>query len=584
MLSLPKCLHSIIRFQITPPTVGPSSISSSGEVSIMTEPKMLALPASTFGSPAIPYPRTRDGQVGIGYEDGWEDGEDMRDGQASEGESEDDDPASWLEGRFQALVHPLPLYPTIRSSADMRCRTSQLRLEWAFASAYQATTLQVIPRWDARHPAINITYETNPPTTSDDQLVPIEIIIPDGWGWRDLEITGPNLVSWRSTDTDYFDVHLRDRDHEEEEEGPDDSFSTIKNLRPQPPPLRPQLRTHTSASLMKQTLPVSGDMTVDDFSFEMTSGDHLTIPASTSTGSGNSRPGTPARASPGPTYLQNRDRNQNQSQNENETMDQPVAARYFDLVFGNDPRNGADSDRDRGYMIEGTLVPLSTLTLVSGSIPVEIPFIRSPTQIQGSGECTIICPNGLLSSGVTDEGVCDTTQPSIGTFTWVDAYGSSIRPLPQEPVRGNIRVRVHRGKWGSVGMSILFPWPRGQELAFHLAGDEDEDQAMKMKMKVKVIKADVGGVGVPRSLTRVGGGYEVRLGSGQDGRAGQGGLGRVGKMTEVVLEFEDLEDIPLPHFADADGQLTVELRGDGWSCESKPFPKHSSQSNISDGL
>ena len=70
----------------------------------MTEPKMLALPASTFSSPAIPYPRSRDGQVG--YEDGWEDGEDLRDGQASEGESEDDDPASWLEGRFQAYVHP----------------------------------------------------------------------------------------------------------------------------------------------------------------------------------------------------------------------------------------------------------------------------------------------------------------------------------------------------------------------------------------------------------------------------------------------------------------------------------------------
>ena len=97
MLSLPKCLHSVIRFQINPPNAGPST---GGEVSIMTEPKMLALPPSTVGAPAIPYPRKSDGQVG--YEDGWEDGEDLRDGQASEGESEDDDPASWLEGRFQA--------------------------------------------------------------------------------------------------------------------------------------------------------------------------------------------------------------------------------------------------------------------------------------------------------------------------------------------------------------------------------------------------------------------------------------------------------------------------------------------------
>lgn len=66
----------------------------------MTEPKMLALPPSTFSSPALPYPRKVNGQ--IGYEDGWEDGEDLRDGQISDGESEDDDPGSWLEGRFQA--------------------------------------------------------------------------------------------------------------------------------------------------------------------------------------------------------------------------------------------------------------------------------------------------------------------------------------------------------------------------------------------------------------------------------------------------------------------------------------------------
>lgn len=68
----------------------------------MTELKMLALPPSTFSSPAIPYPRSSDGQ--IGYEDGWEDGEDLRDGQISEGESDDDDSGSWLEGRFQAWV------------------------------------------------------------------------------------------------------------------------------------------------------------------------------------------------------------------------------------------------------------------------------------------------------------------------------------------------------------------------------------------------------------------------------------------------------------------------------------------------
>jgi len=84
LLSLPKCLHSIIRFQITPPTSGPStSTSREGEVSIITEPKMLALPISTFPSPPLPFPRES-------VEEEWDD------------ESEDEDEGSWLEGRFQA--------------------------------------------------------------------------------------------------------------------------------------------------------------------------------------------------------------------------------------------------------------------------------------------------------------------------------------------------------------------------------------------------------------------------------------------------------------------------------------------------
>lgn len=76
-------------------------------MSIMTEPKMLALPPSTFSSPALPYPRNGSGMVG--YEDGWEDGEDLRypkNGQGSvsgsEGDEEEEYAASWLEGRFQA--------------------------------------------------------------------------------------------------------------------------------------------------------------------------------------------------------------------------------------------------------------------------------------------------------------------------------------------------------------------------------------------------------------------------------------------------------------------------------------------------
>ena len=418
------------------------------------------------------------------------------------------------------------------------------------------------PRWDALHPSITVTYETTN-LSSSDQLIPLETYIPTGWAWRELEINGPNLVSWSSTDVPGFNVRLHDdeEDGQEEEgegEGPDDSFSTIRHLRPNPPaPQRPQLRTHTSASLMKQTLPVAGDHTVDDFSFEMTSSDHLTIPASTGTsigsgsgvgvgvgggggsGSGTSRPGTPARGSPGLTA---------RSLGQRGEMNHPVPARCFDLIFGR-------SDEDRSYTIEGTLVPLP-LTFVSGSQPLDIPFIKSPSS-SSSGECTIICPKAIFVTGDKEEGICDTSLPSIGSFTWTDAYGSPIRPSAHEPIRGNVRVRLQRGQWGMISISILFPWSgRNSELAFSLSGETAP----------KITKAVVGGVDVPRSLRPLdgGGGYEVRL--------GQGSHERTGKMVEVVLELEELENLPLPHLEGAEGEMIVEFRGDDWSCMFLPLP------------
>ena len=55
---------------------------------------MLALPASTFTSPPLVFPRRNE----LGYEEGWEDGEDLR----SEVSEDEDEMGNWLEGRFQA--------------------------------------------------------------------------------------------------------------------------------------------------------------------------------------------------------------------------------------------------------------------------------------------------------------------------------------------------------------------------------------------------------------------------------------------------------------------------------------------------
>lgn len=390
-----------------------------------------------------------------------------------------------------------------------------------------------MPRWDPRHPAINIVYESDGQgSTTGDQLVPVEFVVPDGWGWKDLDIAGASLISWHSTDTVDFRVHLRDGDDEGDAEGPDDSFATIRTQRA----THPKLSTHTSASLMKQTLPVAGDLKVDDFSFEMTSMDHLTIPASTGSGGSGShqtRPATPARMSPGLGAVN--------SPIQTVNLDQPSAARCFDLIFASD----AD---DRSFYIEGTLVPLSPLTLVSGSAPVEVPFIRAA----GIPSSALTCPN----SNLPEDAVHDTAQATIGTFRWTDMYGSPILPPPSEPIRGNVRVRLQRGQWGAISMSIVFPWPgRSPECAFTLALPGDAAP--------RVSKVDLGGAAVPRAVTSTGHGHEVRLGQGAAGRA-------TGQMAEVTLELSDPgEEIPLPVFAEAEGKMTVELRGDGWSCKSQ---------------
>lgn len=93
-MPLPKCVHSVIRLQVLPPR---DSSSTMGEVSILTEPKMLALPGSTFTSPPISFSSSRISGQGVREAD-WEDGEDPR---AEESDDELEDEGDWLEGRFQ---------------------------------------------------------------------------------------------------------------------------------------------------------------------------------------------------------------------------------------------------------------------------------------------------------------------------------------------------------------------------------------------------------------------------------------------------------------------------------------------------
>ena len=120
LLPLAKCLDNVIRFQILSPR--DSSSTATGEVSILTEPKMLPLPSTAFLQQhdqgcSSHSTRRRKSQAGfVGAEEGWEDGEDLgpddRESEQSENEihqsdstdSRDEGGESWLEGRFQRSV------------------------------------------------------------------------------------------------------------------------------------------------------------------------------------------------------------------------------------------------------------------------------------------------------------------------------------------------------------------------------------------------------------------------------------------------------------------------------------------------
>jgi len=454
-------------------------------------------------------------------------------------------------------------------------RTNQLRLEWSFLNDTHPTTLHIQPRWHATHPEIGFTYTTKLPP-SQDRLVPIEITIPNGWGWSQLSIQGDGLTSWQSTDVPHWSYsqsssspRLADED-DDDEDGPEDSFSTIRTLStsrrnanrnrkslvdiPFPQPgSRPSLGRNPSsigggggsASLLNQPLP---DLRMDEFSFEVNSMDRSLTPP------GTGRPGTPVGASTRYPHPQNTSASASTPRLGGSTTSNgvdsgsivpttPTLGSQFDLIFD-------DSDEgERSYRVEGTLVPLSPLTLISGSTPVMVPFVKSHPDTESECQVTI-----AQSGSDEDVSLHNTSFSSIGTFTWVDEYGSPIE-TDILGIKGTVRVRVHRDIWGMSSTSILFPWPsrtrrQGGEVSFGLGGSLG-----------RISKATVDGRDIRRCLapsssstTKVGG--EIRL---------AGGL--AGGMAEVIIE-SPVGESPFPILEGAEGQMILELKGPGWECRS----------------
>jgi hypothetical protein len=387
--------------------------------------------------------------------------------------------------------------------------TNQLRLEWSFLASQYPTTLRIDPRWDTRHPEIGFQYETTLATT--DQLIPIEISIPEGWAWKSFDIQGPQLRSFRSTDVEGW--YTTSHPHEAEEEVEvEDSFSTLRN---RPGSKRPLLASRSS-SLMKQSLP---DVRIDEFSFEVNHDDSL---ETVSPGQGH------GHASP--SVLMSSTRSERQSV----VPDYPTPGRLFDLIF-DDHDHGDSPQEGRSFAVEGTLVPLPH-TLVSGSLPVEIPFLKS-------GECQISC----LNSTLPDDGICNTSTSSIGQFNWVDAYDQPV-PSNVVGVKGDIRVRLNRDGWGTMRMGIIFPYPkRVSEVVFNLKSG-----------RVNISKAEVDNQAIRRCITSIEGGHEIRL------------MSDVSGMAEIGIDLGTSGEICLPHFKNAEGTMILELRGTGWDSKSLP--------------
>ncbi|KAL7424066.1 hypothetical protein Q5752_001651 [Cryptotrichosporon argae] len=325
VVPLPKCLDNVIRLKILPP-----SPSSTAEVSVKTEPKLLALPATAFAS-SLP----RAGRIG-GEED-WEDGEDPAViAEEQEMDDEDDGEGSWLEGKFQS--------------------TEMLRLEWTYSAPQPPPipTLRVQPIWDRRRPTIAVTYEAQVASTS---ALTLDASLPTGWGWSEILIHADNLVSWRA------DTGLEWRSQQDDTQDPDDSFSTVVSGRSG----RSGRRSSMSfGKAMEQSLPSSPDeLPADDFSFE--------VSGLTSGPAPPSRPGTPIARRPlggsGP------------AERPREAVvrpARPTAAHAFDLEL-------EDGDEDVVVLLQGTLMPLP-LTMVPSDTPISSPTIRIEG---GSSACAL---------------------------------------------------------------------------------------------------------------------------------------------------------------------------------------------------
>lgn len=189
-------------------------------------------------------------------------------------------------------------------------------------------------------------------------------------------------------------------------------------------------------------------------------------------------------------------------------------------------------------MLEGTLVPISRLTLVSPTLPLAIPFIRVDTT-GVSQECEVTCVGSTRA-----EGLANTALPSIGSLHWTD--DDELQPFEAKLpiIDGDVQVRLMRDSWGLVSMHIDFAWPkRASEIGFSIPSPD-----------VRLDKATSAVEAVPTASHVTDDETTFRIGN--------EGVRRDGRV-QITLDLRTGEVIPLPRL-NGSGKMVFHFKGDHW--------------------
>lgn len=355
-----------------------------------------------------------------------------------------------------------------------------------------------------------MTFRATLPVTSGP--VVLESVLPPGWGWSELEITGDGLLSWRSTDGEGWIVL-----ESQSTVDPDESTATIDAQR----------------TPLKQTgLPPGLDT---DFSFELNSFDSPSP----------RKPVTPGRRRPSSSG------HSAASALLRVVPRSPTPASVFQLEFA-----AEDDDADERIIdFEGSIAPLN-LTLVSPGAPVQIPFVRFD-DLSFPTRCTVTCPQATFITAETkpDEDkssassetpqTCDTTLPSIGVFNWTQDGLPLPVPSPVT-ISGPVHVTIQRSVWAVQTVSTTFAWPaNGAEVGARFPGSS-----------VRVVRATSNDTHLPRAVLPLADdlGTEVRVGRGRGS-------------VELVVEVVSGDAVAIPSFTHGKGDLLVEMVGSEWDSE-----------------